>query len=570
MKVINTDLLIVGGGGAGTFAAIVAQDAGMRVLLVVKSLLGRGGCSGILGFTGSGVHIKTMVANPNEAFEDKIKYYTHYLGDQDFMKESAAAGPEILPELERMGVYFRRTSSGDLVTCMETGYGLIAPRYGNTGKGVMDVLRAQVFDRKIPVMEEAMATSLLTQDGQVIGATVYDFLHGETYAVRSSAVILATGQVDFLWKRSTATREQAGNGLAMAFRAGAELENIEQKWWHIGDIAYPEAWQRFHLYPNPIPLTMDVAHYYNSAGELFFHSNMYRKSQPSYYIQSKYVMKEIKKGLARPDGGYFVSYRHVDPKLLEEYSLLWKFFHKIGLDPRKDMAECAMCCHQMRGGIRLYPGMATNLPGLFLAGSVAASYISGIVNVCWEGKRAVSFAGDWVRKMKNRPVSNPEQEKIEEARIRSVCENSHPDGVLPAVLKRTIRETMSKFMPYAKSQVKMEGGLEEIRRIKRDLVPRMVVPSASGRFNWDVVDALDVFDMLTCCELDILSGLQRKESRGGFYREDYPVTDNLSWLKKIVLRKGRADGEVEISLVPVELKYVKPPDDKADFLSTEY
>jgi succinate dehydrogenase/fumarate reductase flavoprotein subunit len=569
----ETDVLVIGGSAGGLYAAITAHEQGAKVMIVAKALLGRGGCSATFGYLGATYQPKDkdprmvqLDSTQDKSFPDKIKYYGHYLVDQEFAKKAWSYTNRFFHRMEEFGLYIRRTDDGTLVTAGDFGYGPVSPKHGNSGKGVIDVLRGQVFRRQIPVLEESMGVSLIESNGRVGGALVYDYMNGVVHEVHAKSVILACGHVNWLWNRSTATREQAGNGLAMAFHAGAELAGIEMIWWHIADMARPAAWMRSHMYPNPMPMTTETIEYYNSAGELFFRSNMYKAAQPSYYLQCKHLMKEIKKGLARVDGGYYAFFGNVDPKLLDEYCLGHTFMRKLGLDPRKDLIECAMTCHQQRGGVAMDHSMATRVEGLYVAGSMAADFITGIVTVCWEAETAAISAVNYARTHEQMKVTDPG--KALEKRLNDHLGAAPANPLTPSAIKHEIRELMGREMDYVKNGEKIQRAIDGLRAIRQDLLPRLHIPSKSRVANYDLMDALDLPDMLDVAELICVSASNRKESRASFYRTDYPTVDNRNWLKNIYL-SGRMD-DVKVRLGDVNLKYVQPADETADFLDSEY
>jgi succinate dehydrogenase/fumarate reductase flavoprotein subunit len=569
----ETDVLVIGGSAGGLYAAITAHEQGVKTMIVSKALLGRGGCSATFGYLGAtykpgdkDARLVQLDSTQDKSFPDKIKYYGHFLVDQEFAKKAWSYTNRFFNRMEEFGLYIRRTDDGTLVTAGDFGYGPVSPKHGNSGKGVIDVLRGQVFRHGIPVLEESMGVSLIESNGRVGGALVYDYMRGVIHEVRAKTVILACGHVNWLWNRSTATREQAGNGLAMAFHAGAELAGIEMIWWHIADMARPAAWMRSHMYPNPMPMTTETIEYYNSAGELFFRSNMYKAAQPSYYLQCKHLMKEINKGLARTDGGYYAFFGNVDANLLDEYCLGHTFMRKLGLDPRKDLIECAMTCHQQRGGVAMDHSMATRVEGLYVAGSMAADFITGIVTVCWEAETAALSAVNYARTHEHMTASEPA--KALENRLNGYLAAAPSNPLTPSAIKHEIRQLMGREMDYIKNGEKIQRAIDGLRAIRREMLPRMRIPSKSRVANYDLMDALDLPDMLDVAELICVSALNRKESRAAFYRTDYPTVDNRNWLKNIYLSGTLAD--VKVRLGDVDLKYVRPVDDTADFLESEY
>ena len=570
VKVIDTDVLVIGGGVAGTNAALKARTSGASVLILVKGILGRSGASifaGNLGGTVSESNREELVKNKT-IIEASARYYKHYLADQDYIVDGLLYRKlEFYPELEREGFYIRRRDDGSILTNTGPIKGMWAYKQGYSGVFVMDIRRKQVRKAGIPVMEETMVTRLLTNDGRVVGATALDYARGEFFAVRAKSTILATGNSNYLATRATGTREQCGNGYAMAWQAGAELQDLEIQWWHVSDFAAPKAWMRLHNYPNYLPGTSRQSQLVNSKNEVFFEGSMYPLARAPYYLQIKHLQKEVKKGLARWVGGYFTSYRHIEPEVMEnEYHA--SFYKKLGINPTKDLIECGITWHMTLGGIRCnLPTMETNVPGLYAAGSGTGHYVGGIDFASLDGKMAGIHAAENAKK---RSLSEFDMTQLheEEKRIFKNLKNSPDNGISPVEVKRMIREIMWDEMGYVKNETKMRRALERLKEVREKIVPRMHLSTGTTVWNYEWVDALDVDDMLQVCELLVQSSIMRKESRGPFYREDYPYVDNENWLKHICLRQK--NGKAEYYTVPVDLKYVRPDKMKEDFFAIDY
>lgn len=562
---IDTDVLVIGGGGAGMFAAIKAFDAGASVLLTSKGPIGRSGGSIFAG---------TLVANlkvPGEkpaaftAWRAKLGYY---IADADYYRRSGEyIQKELMPELEKTGLYIRRMPDGRILTCPENPKNTWTPKMGMSGRTIADLLRRQIFDRGIKLREEVMATSLLRNNGECVGATFLDYVNGEFFAVRAKTTILATGHGNFLSLRSTATRELCGDGISMAARTGAELYNLEIARWHVSDVAYPKAWMRLHVYPNPLPATRDSAQLVNSKGEVFWDlRTMSPDVNAPYHIQAKRLAEQVKKGLARFDGGYYSKLTHVDPKIMTEYMHHTSFHKKIGLDPSKDTIENAATYHYLHGGVWVNrQTMESRVRNLYAAGG-AGGLVMGMTQACFDGKVAAENAVRRIREI-DPPEVTQEQIEQEERRIFSLLKTEPKDGVRPIQVKNKIRDIMWNKMGYIKNEKSMRDALIDLAKVREELLPKMHLTSTTKRFNYDWVDSLDVFSMLDACELQIHASLFRKESRGPFYREDYPYVDNENWLKYIVM--SRRDGEISIRTEPVNLAGIELPK-KVDFFASDY
>src|SRR3974390_1120512 len=269
-KTINTDVVVIGGGAAGAHAALKVHSEGLNVLLIVKGFLGRSGCS---IFAGNLQLVNTKVSPEEEEkwLEVRAKHMGHYLLDQDYVKRANRfTETEFYPEMEEKGLDIRRTDDGEFVTSKGRARNVWAPHQGFSGTFIMEILRKEILSKRIPLLQETMVTSLLMKDGQVVGVTALDIVKGEFIVVQAKAVIVAPGPSNVLATGSTATREQCANGFAMAYRAGAQMQDVEVQWWHASDIAYPKSWMRLHIYPNPMPATVETVRLYNSDREMFF------------------------------------------------------------------------------------------------------------------------------------------------------------------------------------------------------------------------------------------------------------------------------------------------------------
>jgi succinate dehydrogenase/fumarate reductase flavoprotein subunit len=570
----ETDLLIIGGGGAGARAAVEAHDAGLKVTMVVKGLLGRSGCSifaGNLNYFGAPDSVHQT--SPEERFKRTMTFqakYTHFLGNQEYMKAASQfLYNDFYPWLESRGLYILRKEDGSMVVDIPRSTQIWATKMGMSGQVIMDLMRKEIFARDIAVFEETAATALLKSGDRCVGAVAFDYARGEIRVIRAKAVILATGHSNYLSLRSTGTRDGSATGWVLALRAGCELQDIEMQWYHTSDILYPNVWMRLHLYPNPLPGTAHRTHLHNQEGEFFFDGNFFPENPVPYIMQLKHLARQVQQGKASLGGGYFTSYRHIEPEVLENYIYQTQFVKKLGMDPTKDLIENGTTWHMNVGGVRTNPAtMESQLPGLFIAGSLAALVTGGIANVTYDGVVSAKAAGEWAR---SHAIADPDEATInnEVDRIQAVFRTAPTDGLSPTQIKKRIRTIMSEQMNYIKSEASMSKALERLQQIRDQDLPRMRLGSLTKRFNYEWLEALEVLDMLLACEAITRTSLYRKESRGAFYRTDYPITDNVRWLKHTLGSLGD-DGTFRIREEEVDLPYVRPDEARADFFEVDY
>ncbi len=565
-EVLTTDVLVIGGGAAGANAALKAADKGARVLIVVKGLLGKSGCS--IFASHLPYHDVTTAEKGRDRFRYSVRYYNHYLTDQEHVKRMGTyMRSEFYDELEELGVYWRRTEDGRPMPSLNRVPVLVAHKQGASGVILMDKRRRQILGRGIPLHEECAATSLLVDDGRVVGATVLDTRRGELFAILAKSTIIATGHSDYLATRATATREQSADGIAMALCAGAELANLEIQWWHVSDMAEPRTWMRLHLYPNPLLGTAETSRLYNSEGEMFFEQVSHSPGSSAPYVeQIRRLAREVEAGKARWDGGYYSGYDHIPSEVIKSHQHQAKVWAKLGLDVGSDRLECGITWHMRQGGIDVDPEtMRTSLPGLYAAGGIAGHYLGGVGPVSYDGKVAGEAAAE---EAASAPQPRPPEAAIaaEEQRVFGFLQAGR-GGPRPIELKLRLREIMWQ-LGYVKNEAKLGAALEQIEALRARELPRLRLERASRAWNSGWRDALDLASMLDACEATVRSGLLRKESRGPFYREDYPFVDNENWLRKVIL--SRVDGKWGSRTEPYALPYLTPEKGREPFFEADY
>jgi succinate dehydrogenase/fumarate reductase flavoprotein subunit len=537
---------------------------------VSKGLVGKSGASIFAGnLVLSGRLLGNTEQNARDTAEFLIKYHNQFLIDQEYAKRCGQWIAEVYyPELEEAGLYFRRDDAGNVVTSPGRIRSVAANVQGNSGVPFMDLRRKQLLRAGIPMLEEVVVTSLLRNEaGEACGAVALDIATGEILCVLAKAIILATGYSDRLHWRSTGTREMSADGIALGWRAGAHLVNLEMQWWHTNDVRWPANWQRMQVYPNPMLGSWKSARNVNAQGEVFFNQ---QEDDPlaygPYTVQLKHLVKQVRAGKARYDGGYYSGFDHVDPAEVDAYTTYAKVFKQLGLDVSRDLVETAVSAHYRQGGLLVDPAtMASTIPGLFVAGGVGGHSNGLIALVTYDGKVAADSVASHVqgRTLASLPHH---QADAEAKRIQSLLKTGQPS---PARVKKAIRELMWEDMGVEKSEAGMRHALAELQRIRTQVVPQMGITNLTRIFNHGWLDALDTMNMLEACSLMVHSAMNRRESRGPFIRTDYPEMDNENWLAQNILAPG-ADGGLRFEKRPYKLPYFRPDFARKDNLSVEW
>jgi succinate dehydrogenase/fumarate reductase flavoprotein subunit len=593
---LETDILIIGGGIAGCYAAICAAEKGLKTILISKSLVGKSGCSrhatnvaggpphmylsieerrnlASMGIgTGGKKSKKEMTPEQTEYLNRTAAYYGHYLVDQDYLLDGNKWAEEnFFSYLESRGLYFRRMEDGRVLSNTGPAHTRVtwAPRQGQTGPQIMDLLRHEVFATETRVIEECMATSLLTGDGEVVGAISFDMKTGKMFVISAKATLLCTGHSLNTATRTTATSEMYGDGWWIAYKAGAELANIEMHYIHCVDTKDPITMNQ-HCYPNPNPNTDKSPHIVDSEGEFIFTPDMFKQGQTvMYHLQVKRVIQKIFEGKAKPDGGYYSSYRHMINEADPEYLRAKRTFDKLGYNIAVEPIENALCWEMCEGGVRCdLKTMQSSLQGLYAPGSAGSHGLSAFQRCMYDSTLAVGHAMKRSQEIKM-PSPDSNQVASEEARLLGYLKTEPKEGYRPSLIQTKIRKIIYDTLVPIKNEKKMKGCLDELNRIREEMVSKISLESTSLNFNTGWINAINVETMVGISELQLLASLERKESRGPFFREDYPYVDNENWIVSNIVKL--VNGTPKFYQEPVELKYVGPDEKgKVDYFKVAY
>ncbi|MEM0216146.1 MAG: FAD-binding protein [Candidatus Bathyarchaeia archaeon] len=559
VKVLETDVLVIGSGAAGLWSAIKVFDSGIDVMIITKGMLSRSGCSRLSGF-----HWGPY--NPeNISLADIDHLGTHIrLFNSKILRSILEYSPVVVRELERLGIYWRRRSDGKIAEHKPDIPYPLAWKAGETGQRVMDILYSETLRRGINFIEDTMATSLLLSNGRCVGATALNYMRGEFFVIKAKATILATGHPG-VYRYSTQSRENTGDGIAMAYRCGAEIVNMEFQHWHHSDTQYPESARR-------------LVHNVPSWSECFFGKEFLAKfkgipegTEVCTIVdkEGRDVMKELKKLAATVDtfhspsvqqiiallygkrGGLFMRYNQAILKTgvladsFYNYRPLTNFYHL-----EKELVPLGTTAHTHAGGVRINERCETTIPGLYAVGGVAGIYPT-VLTCLWGGATAAKYAAEIVRKTPS-PELDWSQVEAEKERVESFLRLKPSDGFTPLQIQRKIRDLMWDKMWIIKTVSEMKEALVELSRIEKELVPKMGLETTvkSGNFGW--AHALEVVNMITVCRLMIWASLTRKETRPPHIVKDYPRQDDENWLKIVVLKyKPDRPDEPEIKIEPL-------------------
>ena len=551
----SCDVLIVGAGGAGMRAAIESFDKEAKTLLVCKSLLGK--AHTVMAEGGIAAALANIDPQDNWKihFSDTIvegQQLSNWRIAEIFAKEA----PERVIELEYYGALFDRTEDGKI---MQRPFGAHSYRRlcyigDRTGLELIRTLEDQVLKRNIPYMDETEITWIFKDPatGAVSGALAIKITTGELLLIKCKAIILATGGCGKVYAVTSNSWESTGDGIALAYRAGAELMDMEMIQFHPTGMIYP-AGVRGMLITEAVRGEGGILT--NAKGERFMEKyDPKRLDLSARDVVSRSIYTEIQEGRGTPNGAVYLDIRHLGAERIKEKlpSMYYQFLEFAGIDITKQKMEVAPTVHYQMGGIRVVPDTCeTNIHGLFAAGEVACGLHGGnrlggnsLSDILVFGRRAGLAASEYI---KNTPQGEVAGQDLSGEIKRILAPFKSLNGANPFDLKDRIAATMWKYVGIVRNEIDLRKGLEEIGLIKLD--SKNLQAKGARAFNQSWADSMAVWNMVLDCEAIIRSALTRKESRGAHTRSDYPKKDDANWMVNIITKQK--DGQMIQEVVPV-------------------
>ena len=538
------DVLVVGAGLAGMRAAHAAQLKGADVAIVTKvhpvrshSNAAQGGINAALTDRGD---------NWEEHAYDTVKG-SDYLGDQDAITVMCQeAGQEII-NLEHMGVIFNRDDQGRLGIRAFGGQRQARTFFvaDFTGQALLHVLFEQIIKANVRIYEEWFVTSLVIEDGQCRGAVALEIRTGELHLIRAKAVILATGGLGRAFEPSTNALICTGDGMGLAYRAGAPLMDMEMVQYH------PTT-----LKGSGILITEGArgegAFLLNSEGQRFMETyapNMMELASRD--VVSRAAQTEINEGRG-VDGCVFLDCRHLGEKVISEKLSQIKDIAAdfVGVDLTREPIPIRPGMHYHMGGIKTDIDGVTRVPGLLAAGECACVSVHGgnrlgansLLDTVVFGRRSGEAAAEMSMGASFKEVSGSHLAQSEERIGELLAHEANGDSF--AKIRWELGTTLNDHLSVFRSQEGMEAAQSTIRGLQERF--RKVPVQDKGKvFNTNLLFTLELDFMLDCGEAVALSALERKESRGSHTRLDYPQRDDENWLKHILVARGLEEPTTE-------------------------
>jgi succinate dehydrogenase / fumarate reductase flavoprotein subunit len=561
------DVVVIGAGGAGLRAAIEASAQGVKTALICKSLLGK--AHTVMAEGGIAAALGNVYPEDNWKvhFRDTMRG-GKMLNNWRMAQLHAQEAPDRVLELEEWGALFDRTKDGRILQRDFGGhrYARLAHVGDRTGLEMIRTLQQHAVHKGIDVYMECNMQRLLTDGGRICGAFGYWRESGRFVLFKTKAVVLATGGAGKAWKFTSNSWEYTGDGITLATDAGADLIDIEMVQFHPTGMVWPPSVRGILVTEG---VRGDGGTLQNSEGKRFMFSYIpdffkaetadSEKEADAWYEDknnrrtpdllprdevARAINSEVKAGRGSPHGGVFLdiaSRRSPDYIKKRLPSMYHQFKELADVDITKEPMEVGPTCHYFMGGVRVNADTtASTVPGLFAAGEVAAGLHganrlggNSLSDLVVFGRRAGLYAAEYVKALKGRLIVDMGQ--VEEIANTLLAPFNNNGGENPYSIHADLQNCMQNLVGIIRTEKELQRALEEIQKLKQRLKQVSVEGHRQYNPGWHL--ALDLHSMLSVSEAVTMGALERKESRGGHTRDDYPNADAKFGKVNIVIRK---------------------------------
>ncbi|RME12554.1 MAG: succinate dehydrogenase flavoprotein subunit [Ardenticatenia bacterium] len=571
MSTFQYDVLVIGAGGAGLMAALYASKSANTAVLSklypTRSHTGaaQGGISAALG-------------NHEEDHWEWHAYDTvkgsDYLGDQDAIEIMCREAIDVVIELEHMGLPFDRTPEGKIA---QRPFGGHTRNYGEapvrrachaadrTGHMILQTLYQQCIKHNVNFFDEFQVLDLIIEDGVCKGAIAYEIDTGEIHTFHAKAVILATGGWGKCWSVTSNAFTLTGDGAAIVLRHGVPLEDMEFFQFHPTGI-----WKMGILITEGVRGEGGVLR--NNLGERFMERYAPTlKDLASRDVVSRAIYMEIREGRGIDGKDYVyldathLGREHIEKKLPDIADFCRTY---LGIDPAEQPMPVQPTAHYAMGGIPtdvdgrvIVDANNTPLYGLYAAGEVACVSVHGanrlgtnsLLDLVVFGRRAGIHAAAFANEIEFQPIPDnadePTRELVERVRTHDGDENV-------ATIRAEMQKLMMDNVGVFRTEELLTEAVEKLKELK-ERARNISIQDKGKRFNQDLLEAIELYNLLDLAEVTALSALNRTESRGAHSREDYPERDDENWLKHTLIYREE-DGSYRFDYKPVTITKFEP------------
>ncbi len=585
---LEHDVLIIGAGGAGLRAAIAAAEAGVSVGLVCKSLLGK--AHTVMAEGG----VAAAMANVDDRDDWRVHFADtmrggQYVNNWRMAELHAKEAPDRVRELEAWGAVFDRTPDGRILQRNFGGhkYPRLAHVGDRTGLEMIRTLQDHSIHQGIDVHMECTVLRLFTDGGRIAGAFAYDRERGRFRLFRAKAIVLATGGIGRAFSITSNSWEYTGDGQALAYDAGAALQDMEFVQFHPTGMIWPPSVRgilvtegvrgeggvllnrdgdRFMFQGIPENYRTQTADN-EDEGWRYTQGDKNARRPPELLTRdhvARCIVREVREGRGSPHGGAFLDIAWIKRRLPNARdhiirklpSMYHQFKQLADLDITTTPMEVGPTTHYVMGGIRVDGDtQGSNIPGLYAAGECAAGLHganrlggNSLSDLLVFGKRAGESAASFARSQSAGSIDPAQVDEAARRAVEPFERGAAPDGRGPYQVQQDLQTMMQELVGIVRTEEEMKRALEGIGRLKEQACQVGVAGNREYNPGWHT--ALDLTNLLTVSEAVTRAAIDRKESRGGHFRDDYPDKDPAAAQFNIVIRKG-GDGAMQLTREPI-------------------
>ena len=580
------DVLVIGAGGAGLRAAIESAHSGASVGLICKSLLGK--AHTVMAEGG----IAAALANVDDRDNWEVHFADtmrggQYLNNWRMAEIHAKEAPDRVKELEALGAVFDRTADGRILQRNFGGhkYPRLAHVGDRTGLEIIRTLQDYAVHQPIDVHMECTIVSLLKDGNRISGALGYDRERGRFKLFEAKAVVLATGGIGRAFSVTSNSWEYTGDGHALAYNAGAALQDMEFVQFHPTGMVWPPSvrgilvtegvrgeggilvnkeGRRFMFDDIPENYRGQTADN-EEEGWRYTQGDKSARRPPELLTRdhvARAIMKEVRAGRGSPHGGVFLDISWISSKLSnsEEHikkklpSMYHQFKQLADIDITKEPMEVGPTTHYVMGGIRVDGDtQMSSIPGLFAAGEVGAGLHganrlggNSLSDLLVFGMRAGKYAAEFAARQSSAKIDTQQADAIVRVALEPFDRAGGGEG--PYQVEHDLQTMMQELVGIVRREDEIRRALDGLRTLKERA--RKVSVTGNREYNPGWHTALDLQNLLIVSEIVARAALERKESRGGHFRDDFPEKDPSYGKFNIVIRRG-PNGEMQVTREPL-------------------
>jgi len=581
------DVLVIGSGGAGLRAAIEAATAGVSVAMISRSLLGK--AHTVMAEGG----VAAALANVDDRDGWKVHFADtmrggQYLNNWRMAELHAKEAPDRVRELEAWGAVFDRTEDGKILQRNFGGhkYPRLAHVGDRTGLEMIRTLQDHAIHQNIAIYQEYTIISLLKDGDRVVGAFGYDREKGLFKVFKAKAVIIATGGMGRIYKISSNSWDCTGGGISLAYHAGAELIDMEFVQFHPTGMVWPPSvrgllitegvrgeggvlrnnlGKRF-MFDDIPDLYKGQTSTDEEEGWRYTQGDKNAKRPPELLTRdhvARCIMREVKAGRGTPHGGVYLDIAWIKEKISNAPahikrklpSMYHQFKELAGVDITKEPMEVGPTTHYIMGGVRVdADSQMTSTPGLFAAGECAAGLHganrlggNSLSDLLVFGKRAGEHAAQYAKQNGEVKVNEDQIEELAKWALAPFERDSNSAGENPFQIQSGLQEKMQELVGIVRVEKELEEAIGFIQRFSEQADKASCDGNRGFNPGWHT--ALELKHMVTVAEAITRAAKERKESRGGHFREDFQEKSEEFGRINIAIRKDNA-GNMEVKRIP--------------------